>query len=193
MERIINTLRVIGTASFWLTTFFVTSLFTYLGFQLSQKAIELGVVEKYKALDPFVKQFISIEDWWLETLLGGCIPMFILFGLQFFLLRRNRRAREYLYSVLPFLPKLSWLAGKPVYFMLATSSIFLGAIMFLGCKGDSKYYWGLIIPFSLFGFTFLTLIGFSVNEKRRCSPGGSPLTMVKLFPFCCKFPLTLNN
>lgn len=155
LERIFEVLKTLGTIKFWLISLFTTLVCTMAGFWFSQKAIENGYVERYKAIDEFAKQFISIEDWWLEVLLGGCIPMFLLFGLQFFLLRKNQRARNYLFAALPFLPKLSWLAGKPIYFMLATSSLFFGSILFLGYEGDTKYYWGLIIPISLFAFTFL--------------------------------------
>lgn len=155
LEKIFEALKTIGTIKFWLITIFTTLAFTIAGFWFSQKAIESGYVERYKAIDELAKKFISIEDWWLEMLLGGCIPMFLLFGLQFFLLRKNKRARRYLFSILPFLPKLSWLAGKPIYLMLATSSLFLGAMLFLGYEGNAKYYWGVIIPVFLFAFTFL--------------------------------------
>lgn len=171
--RMFEALKNIGIFKFWFAAFFTTLVFTAAGYWLSKKAIESGYVERYEEIDEFAKQFISIEGWWLEILLGSCIPMFLVFGLQFFFLRMNERSRKYLFSALPFLPKLSWLAGKPVYIMLATSSLFLGSIIFLGLEGDAKYYWGLVIPIFLFAFTFLLRYTYS---KILSGEGYSELT-----------------
>ncbi|MBE4227396.1 hypothetical protein HJ085_22875 [Vibrio parahaemolyticus] len=49
--------------------------------------IDGDYLTKYQGLEPFVKELVSVEDWWLETLVGGCVPMFLVYGIQFYQLK----------------------------------------------------------------------------------------------------------
>ena len=113
-----------------------------------------GYLDKYQKLNPFIKEFVSIQDWWIESLLGGCIPMFLFFGIQFFLLNQNKKAKDLIFSALPFIKVLNWFAGKPIIFILGTASAFFGIILFLAIEGESKYFGAMIIPLALLFLTF---------------------------------------
>lgn len=183
-------MKTIGNIYFWLTFSFLVPFITYMTYLMSGIFIK-EYQEKYQAWDPLTKQLVSIEGWWIETLLGGCIPMFLTFGIQFFLLDTNisEEKKSYAFTILPFIPKLNWLTNKPIIFLLGTSSAFLGIFLFLGIEGDSKFFWGLFIPFFLFLLTFLirhaaTEIangkGFTSFTYRHC-------TKIGWFSICMSF------
>lgn len=153
-QKIISIIKKIGNVKFWASAITVSIIFTAAGYLISRKVVYGEFWKKYEALDDFAKSLISIEDWWLETLLGGCIPMLIAFGVKFFLLNITHKSKDLIFSALPFIPILNFFAVKPVMFMLGTSSMFLGAILFLGIEGNTQYLWGLIIPTSLYGASF---------------------------------------
>ncbi|EPP5335789.1 hypothetical protein ACUSRQ_005071 [Vibrio harveyi] len=92
-----------------------------------------------------------------EMLISGCIPMFLLFSIQFYLLKFDPKNeyRDMFNSVLPFVPMLKWLTNKPIYFMLGTASVFLGVTIYLAVEGGVAYLAGLIIPVPIFMLTFL--------------------------------------
>ena len=154
IENITKTLKTIGSIKFWFiaTMTFITLSIT--GYIASSKVVYGGYVEKYQELDPFAKNLISVQDWWIESLLGGCIPMFLVFGIQFFLLNQNQKTKDLLFAALPFIKFLNWFAGKPIIFILGTASLFFGAILFLAIEGDSKYFWAMLIPLTLLFLTF---------------------------------------
>ena len=133
----------------------VFALFLVIGFWGSLEIVYGDLVSKYRALDPLVQNVLSVESWWLETLVGGCIPMFIAFGIRFYLLKIDPKTKDIIFAVLPFIPKLNWLAGKPVYFMLGTGSALLGAVLFLGIKGDAKYLWALFLPAAMLCLSYI--------------------------------------
>jgi len=80
--------------------------------------------------------------------------MFLVFGIQFFLLHQKTEAKELIFAALPFIKSLSWFAGKPIIFILGTASLFFGAILFLVVEGDVKYFAAMLIPLLLFILTF---------------------------------------
>jgi hypothetical protein len=154
VEKITNIFKKIGSIRFWFIATVTFIALSIAGYFASSKVVYGGYVEKYKALDPFAKNLISIQDWWVESLLGGCIPMFLVFGIQFFLLNQDKKTKDFLFSILPFIKFLNWFAGKPIIFILGTASLFFGAILFLAIEGDNKYYWAMLIPLTLFFLTF---------------------------------------
>jgi len=157
IKRVIVILKTIGNVKFWGTFVVLVPVLTCLAYYFSGVVREGNYLSKYEAWDPLTKQFVSIEGWWMETLIGGCVPMFLAFGIQFFLLRTDisTENKSFIFSALPFIPKLNWLTNKPIIFLLGTSSVFLGVLLFLGLEGDHKYLWGLFIPFIMFLLTFV--------------------------------------
>ncbi len=156
IEQITRILKAIGGVKFWSTFLFLVPTLTYFTYYLSGVVIEGDYLSKYEAWDPLTKQFVSIEGWWMETLIGGCVPMFLAFSIQFFLLRTDisTENKSFIFSALPFIPKLNWFTNKPIMFLLGTSSVFLGMTLFLGLEGEPRYLWSLFIPFFLFLLTF---------------------------------------
>ncbi|EOV6297658.1 hypothetical protein ACN9RH_004717 [Vibrio parahaemolyticus] len=135
----------------------VIIIFTFFSYWFTGFLIDGNYLTKYQGLDPFVKDLVSVEDWWLETLVGGCVPMFLVYGIQFYLLKFDLEPakRDFIFSALPFIPKLKWLTNKPIVFMLGTSSMFLGIVLHIGLEGNTKYLAALLIPALLFAFTFM--------------------------------------
>ena len=175
VKRITVILKTIGGVRFWATVIVLVPTLTCVTYYLSGVVIEGDLPSKYKALDPLAKQFVSIEGWWMETLIGGCTPMFLVFSIQFFLLKKeiSTENRTLIFSALPFIPKLNWLTNKPIIFLLGTSSVFLGMTLFLGLEGESKYLWSLFIPFFLFLLTFYLRYAASVIASGK---GFAPFT-----------------
>ncbi|EMQ2876388.1 hypothetical protein V9N52_001631 [Vibrio navarrensis] len=108
-------------------------------------------------MDESIKSLVSIESFWVEMVISGCIPMFLLFSIQFCLLKVEsaEKFKNTLYTVLPFVRYLNWLANKPLYVILATASALLGATLYLCVHGGSRYYIGLLIPLPIFALTFI--------------------------------------
>lgn len=154
IQKTVSIIKQIGNIKFWASAITTSIIFTTAGYLISWKMVYDEYWKKYESLDKFAKSLMSIEDWWLETLLGGCIPMLIAFGVQFFLLKTAHKNKDIIFSALPFIPFLNFFAVKPFIFMFGTSSIFLGAILFLGIEGDPQYLWGLIIPACMYGASF---------------------------------------
>ncbi|MCG6538675.1 hypothetical protein MCB86_01115 [Pseudomonas sp. KSR10] len=179
IKKIASTLKAIIKHKFRATAILVILAFTLFGYWLIDLLIDGDYFTKYKELDPFAKELVSIEGWWLETLIGGCVPMFLVFGIQFYLLKFDLEPekREFIFAALPFIPKLKWLTNKPIIFMLGTSSIFLGMVLYLGIEGNTKYLAALFIPALLFLFIYLLRIsssqissgeGFSKFTHKKC-------------------------
>jgi len=147
----------INKFKFWVLAAVLTITFVILGYMLGSSIIELNLIEKYNQIDEVAKKFISIEEWWIEALVGGCIPMFFVFSIQFFVLRLDVdiKKRDIVYSALPFIPKLKWLTNKPIYFILCTASLLLGLILYISFEGKLIYLWATIIPAVIFGLAFL--------------------------------------
>ncbi|VVM84651.1 hypothetical protein PS623_02450 [Pseudomonas fluorescens] len=124
MSKLRALLRRLGSWRFWGSAV-VLMLLAGVG---GAKLIDLKLVAKYQDLDPSLRRLLSVEDWWLETLAGACIPMFLIFALQFYSLRffKDSAIKAQILVVMPFLPKLGWLAGKPVMLMLMTGALFIG-------------------------------------------------------------------
>ena len=155
IDKVIRVFKTIGSIRFWLASAFTFIAFSVLGYFISSTVVHGGYVEKYQALDPLAKNLISVQDWWIESLLGGCIPMFLVFGVQFFLLNQDKRAKDLVLSALPFIRALNWFSGKPIIFILATASLILGSVVFFIAEGGGKYFWVMPIPLALFLLTFL--------------------------------------
>lgn len=124
LKRISALLKQLGTWYFWSSAGVFMFLAGWLGYALP----DLSLVQNYQALNPSLKSLFSVEDWWLETLAGACIPMFVLFALQFYTYRlfKDSGLKAHVVAALPFLPKIAWLAGKPIMFMLMTGALFIG-------------------------------------------------------------------
>ncbi|GAB6262597.1 hypothetical protein [Photobacterium sp. R1] len=150
-------LKTIIKYKFRVTAVLVIGVLTLLGYWITGFLIDGDYFSKYENLDPFAKELLSIEGWWLETLIGGCVPMFLVFGIQFYLLKFDLEPekRDFIFSALPFIPKLKWFTNKPIIFMLGTSSIFLGMVLYLGIEGNFRYLAALLIPGLMFLFTFM--------------------------------------
>ena len=169
IKRITVILKTIGGIRFWATVIVLVPTLTCVTYYLSGIVIEEDLPSKYKALDPLAKQFVSIEGWWMETLIGGCIPMFLGFSLNFFLLKKeiSTENRTLIFSALPFISKLNWLTNKPIIFLLGTSSVFLGMTLFLVLEVESKHLWSLLIPFFSFLLTFYLRYAASVIDSGK--------------------------
>lgn len=139
LKRISALLKQLGTWYFWLSAAVFMLLAGWLGYALPA----LSLVRNYQALNPSLKNLFSVEDWWLETLAGACIPMFVLFALQFYTYRflKYSALKAHIVAALPFLPKIAWLAGKPIMFMLMTGAFFIGLAIRL--QTQSSAYLGL--------------------------------------------------
>lgn len=177
--------KKVGSIKFWIaavTEFIVLSI---VGYVATSKIVHGGYIPKYEALDSIAKELISVQDWWVESIVGSSIPMFLVFGIQFFLLNQKMESKQLIYSALPFIKYLSWLSGKPVLFILGTASLFFGAIMFLGVEGHIKYFWGMLIPILMFLLTFSLRYTTSIIESGE---GFSSFTYQNNKPiawFCC--------
>lgn len=124
IKQISALLKQLGAWYFWVSAGGVVIFGGLLGYLLPDS----GLLQNYLALNPSLKQLFSVENWWLETLAGACIPMFVLFALQFYTYRlfKDSDLKARVVAALPFLPKIAWLAGKPIMFMLTTGAVFIG-------------------------------------------------------------------
>lgn len=157
ITKLTTLFKLIVKYKFRVVTAIVIILFTFFSYWFTGFLIDGNYLTKYQELDPFAKELVSIEGWWLETLVGGCVPMFLVYAIQFYLLKFDLEPekRDFIFTAIPFIPKLKWLTNKPIVFMLGTSSIFLGAVLYLGIEGDTKYLVALLIPALLFGLTYM--------------------------------------
>ncbi len=186
LNNISNILKKISNYKFWISAITLTLIFVALGYKLGNTIIELNLIDKYESIDAVTKNFISIDGWWIETLIGGCIPMFLVFAIQFFVLRLDvdKEKRDFIYSVLPFIPKLKWLTNKPIYFMLCTAALLLGLVLFLSFDGDLKYLWGALIPATIFGLTFLVRYTSAQISSGKGFTNSTYKNCVKIAWFC---------
>ncbi|WP_110972563.1 hypothetical protein [Pseudomonas huaxiensis] len=124
MKNLLALAKRLGSLRFWISTLLLGGL----AFWCGRKLVDLKLTEKYQALDPSIQELLSVPEWWLETLAGACIPMFVIFAFQFYTLKlfTDSDLKEKLIAMLPFLPKLGWLAGKPIMFMLMTGTFLMG-------------------------------------------------------------------
>jgi hypothetical protein len=184
INKLTTVLKVIIKYKFRVTATSVVIALTLCGYWLTGFLIDGDYFSKYESLDPFAKDLVSIEGWWLETLIGGCVPMFLVFGIQFYLLKFKLEPenRDFIFAALPFIQKLNWLTNKPIIFMLGTSSIFLGVVLYLGIEGNFNYLAALLIPGLMFLFTYMLRIassqissgsGLSKFTHSNCVPIGS--------------------
>jgi len=193
LEKVVIILKGFSSAKFWIFALLVTVATTGLSYIFSGIVIEGGYLAKYEALDETIKQLVSIEDSWIEMMLAGCIPMFLLFSIQFCLLRVEsvEQIKNTLYSALPFVRYINWLANKPLYFILGTASALMGATLYLCVHGGSRYYVGLLIPLPIFALTFILRLaasqistgkGFTSYTYKYCMQIGAFCAFIS---FCC--------
>ncbi len=154
-ESSLAVIKKVSTAKTRVLALIILLTFTIVGYVVSSIIVEGRLVSKFRALDPLTQKVLSVESWWLETLAGGCIPMFLAFGIRFFLLNLDDSIKDKVFTALPFIPHLRWLASKPVFFMLGTGAALLGSVLFLGLEGDKRYLLALIIPASLFYLSYV--------------------------------------
>lgn len=105
-----------------------------------------------------IKELLSLNSWWLDTMLGMCIPLCLSLALSIQLARLRPEYAETVKIALPWIfPLKKIFFSKISVFFVFTSAVFFGAVMFLTFGPVENNYKSLGLLFFPFVILYLVL------------------------------------
>lgn len=170
IHRLASILRLIKKGHYYLCVFMIFMLITpisYFGFSI---AVEADLFYIYDKLDEPLKDYLSLETWWIETIIRLCVPVFLSVALSIQLGRLHEKDAQTIKSIVPWIPIVRdfFSVKMPIFFVL-TASVMLGAILLLVFGGKTIDWARLLMT------TFPAAI-FTLSEFMRNALSSNPGT-----------------
>ncbi len=122
-------------------------------------AVYHDLFDHYNELAEPLKNYLSLEAWWIETIIRLTVPVFLSVALSIQLATLHDKDAEAIKSIAPWIPKIrGFLSVKMPLFFVFTASVLFGAIFLLVFGGESQDYPKLIM--AIFPIAMLILSEF---------------------------------
>jgi uncharacterized membrane protein YhaH (DUF805 family) len=139
-------LKLFTKSRYYITLAVILALVTplsYLGFSFAD---ENALFERYSKLDEPLKDYLSLETWWIETIISLTVPVFMSVALSIQLARLHDKDAETIKSIFSWVPKVrDFFSVKMPIFFVFTASVLFGAFGLLAFGGKSLNYSALLM------------------------------------------------
>lgn len=158
-HKISGKLIKLRKAKYYISCIIILVLTTPASYLFFSFAVEYNFFELYSRLDAPLKDYLSLQSLWIDTIISLSTPLFLSVALSIQLARLNDEDAKKIEAIIPWIPKINYLfAAKMPLFFVFTASIFFGGIGLLVFGGRTVDYTQLYI--SVYPLSMLALSGF---------------------------------
>lgn len=129
-------LSKLSKLKWWSTVLVVFSAITLISYWITLYVVKANIPTIIKQFPDALREYLSIETWWLERLFELTIPMFLSIALSIQLARLSEDDSKTLKRLVPWLPVVKdFFAVKLPVFFVATAGVFTGMVTVLVIGG----------------------------------------------------------